>query len=122
MSRSTSFHGSDEAGASWRALRLLAGALAGPLAWLTALEAAYVASYGPCDPGRAGHIHAALLVPLIVTLGAAALVWFTERPRPFTEDQSWTNTMAHAGLWLSLAFALLILTMYIPVAGLAPCV
>jgi hypothetical protein len=101
---------------------LFLGFIAGPSAWLTALEAAYVASYVACDPAKSLHLHLAALSPLLlIAIGTAVLV----RARASQDGahlHSWAAVMSTAGLWMCAAFTLLTLVMYLPVLGLAPCV
>jgi hypothetical protein len=124
-------HGSFDAGA--RITALWVGLLAGPLAWAALLETNYVLSYVACEQRQTWMLHLAAVVALAVVAGAAVLIWraapdglSAEREREVSTDPAETaivraRFMAIAGLALCAWFALVILTMEIPVLVLEPC-
>ena len=121
MPASTSSPGSGERASTRWLPALFAGVLAGPLAWLVALEAAYIASYAACAPGRGAVLHVSVLAPLAIVAAAALLVRAADRRRPEDERHGGAHLMSLAARWLLPAFALLIFATWVPVWALEPC-
>jgi hypothetical protein len=101
-------------------LRLLAGAVAGPAAWLLSLEAAYAASYAACGVTRTAALPLAVLSPLAVVAAGAALIWLSTRTQS-SEPPSRYMALARAALWLGAGFGALTLVTDLPALTLWPC-
>jgi hypothetical protein len=131
MPSSTLRHGSFDAGR--RTTTLWIGVLAGPLVWATLLETNYILSYVACEQRQTWMLHLAVAVALALVAGAAALTWRAaphglsyERERDVSTDPVDTaiiraRFMAIGGLALCAWFALVIISMEIPVLVLQPC-
>jgi hypothetical protein len=131
MPSSTLRHGSFDAGGRITALWI--GLLTGPLAWSALLETNYVLSYVACEQRQTWMLHLAAAVALALVAGAAAIAWRAaplgltyERERETSTDPVDTAVirarfMAIGGLALCAWFALVIITMEIPVLVLKPC-
>jgi hypothetical protein len=132
MPSSTSFPASPDAHARRRVFALWTGILAGPVVWLTLLEANYVMSYVSCETRQTWFLHLATLVSVVIVAAAGAWGWSAGRgprelPEPLTPPVSpgtcdvRTRWMAHAAAALSAWFILVILAMEVPVVVLRTC-
>jgi hypothetical protein len=120
---------------SWggRLAVLWLGILTGPIAWAALLETNYAMSYLACEQRHTWMLHLATAVALALVGAAALLAWRAAPPvagdpggDEASVDPRETATvrarfMAVTGLALSAWFALVILSMEIPVLVLHPC-
>src|SRR4051812_27025591 len=97
---------------------LWAGVLAGPIAWLVALEAGYASSYLICAGWSRSVVHAATLVPIVLIAAAAFALAHVHKRQPHT---GWPAWMAAAGVMLCSWFTLVILATDVPVMILQAC-
>jgi hypothetical protein len=127
MASSTSRHAWHE---PRRIAALWAGVLAGPIVWLTLLEANYVLSYVSCELRQKWFLHAAVAVSIALVAAAAYAAWqygppedTQERTPPVTRSTAEIRSrwMAYAGVGLSLWFILVIVAMEIPILALKVC-
>ena len=121
MPSSISSLGSGELNPRWLGPVLFGGLLAGPLGWLISLEAAYVASYSVCDETTRTVLHAALLAPLLIILAGVFVIVRAKQHKTFADAGTWARSVASAGLWLCLWFAVVVLVTELPVLSLVPC-
>ena len=109
-------------------LRLWAGLLAGPVAWLVQFEAVYAVTPLVCAGGDLLPLHLIMLVGLIVALGGCALSWSDWR----TAGRGWPSDadegkfararfMSVLGLLTGSLFSLLIVAQWLAVLLLDPC-
>jgi hypothetical protein len=132
MASSTSFRGSGDAHERWRVLALWTGALAGPLVWLTLLEANYVMSYVACEKQQTWFLHAATGVAVALVAAAGLWAWSAgHRPRDLDEPLTppvGAGTCDSRVRWMSIFaaaacawFILVILAMEVPILVLRTC-
>ena len=108
-------------------LRILwAGLLAGPVAWTLHLSGLYFVATFQCAASRAP----LLVITALCLAIAAAGTWLAERTRAeMREHRDASETaletrslfMARAGVWLGLAFLLVILVQTLPAVLISPC-
>lgn len=132
MSSSTSPREWREPHDNHRELALWFGLLAGPLVWLTLLETNYVLSYVSCEVRQTWFLHLVALVSLAIVGIAGVAAWRAGArdgrlddphtppvgPETARERASW---MAYAGVAMSIWFAIVILSMEVPVFILPAC-
>jgi hypothetical protein len=115
-----------------RVFALWTGVLAGPVVWLTLLEANYVMSYVACETRETWFLHAATGLAVVLVAAAGLWGWSAGRgprdlPEPLTEPVSpetcdaRTRWMAHAAVAVSAWFIVVILAMEIPILVLRTC-
>jgi hypothetical protein len=127
MASSTSRHAWHE---PWRNAALWTGLLAGPIVFLTLLEAVYVMSYVSCETRHTWFLHVAVLTAAILVAAAAWTAWRCGPPEdaqprtaPVTRAtaEARARWMALAGVGLSIWFILAIVAMEIPIVVLKTC-
>lgn len=109
-------------------LRLWAGLLAGPVAWLVQLQAVYALAQQVCLGLGAWTLHAATLACLLPALGGCGLAWSgwgaAGRHWPSDADEgklARVRFLSVLGLLTGALFSLLILAQWIAVWLLDPC-
>ena len=132
MASSTSHPVSDSARNSRRTLTLWAGALAGPLLFLTLLEVDYVLAYVACETQQSWFFHVAAAVAVLLTGTAGLLAWKARLPLdadraelsgppavsvPFTRVYWMAAFAALSSVW----FIIAMLALAVPPIVLHPC-
>jgi hypothetical protein len=122
MPFSTWYHEPTELKQPRRALApLLIGVLAPPLLWLAGLEAAYVLAGPACRAGHSWWMLTAALSPLPMLLATAVWIAVVHRGAWHDTTEKWPVWLATSGLVSCGWFALVTLSMGIPVLWLHPC-
>jgi hypothetical protein len=102
-------------------LRLWAGILAGPIAWIAQLSAVYPIAQLTCHAGFApqhpGTIHAISIAALAATLTGACASW----PLRGESSAQRVRFMANLGLLLVALFALVVIATWVPVFVMTNC-
>jgi hypothetical protein len=101
---------------------LVAGAIAGPLAWLTSLQAAYALNYPACWTGHRSLLVAVVVLPIPLCLFLAVRLYRGERPgAEHPAELPWPIWTASLGILTCLFFIIVALAMLVPIIGLDPC-
>jgi hypothetical protein len=116
----------------WRLAALWAGLLTGPVVWLALLEVNYVLAYVACETRSTWFMHLAVLVALLLVLGAGYAAWAASYGNMMA-DETLTpplsdETRLQRSRWMSLAgvassawFIVVILAMEVPLLVLREC-
>jgi hypothetical protein len=115
-----------------REFTLWFGVLAGPLVWLTLLETNYVLSYVSCELRQTWFLHVVAAVSLAIVAVAGVAAWragareerLDEAPPglgPAETSRARAVWMAYVGVATSVWFAIMILSMEVPVFVIPPC-
>ncbi len=129
MRSSTSRHASHD---RRRLAALWSGLLAGPVVWLVLLEVDYVLAYVACETRRTWFLYVAGLAALLLVAGVGYWAWRAAIDDPLQPDRATpplgeetalerVRWMVMAGIIFSVGFALLILSMQIPIIVLRVC-
>ena len=100
---------------------LIAGAIGPALLWLTSLQAVYALSAPACRAQQEWWLYAAVLAPLPMFALLAAWVARKHRTAIAAGDAHWPGWLARFGLMSCAFFALVTLSMAIPLWWLDPC-
>lgn len=115
-----------------RVFALWTGVLAGPVVWLSLLEANYVMSYVACETRQTWFLHLATAVSVVLVAAAGLWAWSQGHgpsglPEPVTEPVSpetcdaRARWMAYAAAGSSAWFIIVIIAMEVPVIVLRTC-
>jgi hypothetical protein len=122
MPFSTWYHEPDELRQSrWQLAALVTGVLGPPLFWLAGFEIAYVLAVHACRTQLFWWLLAAAWAPLLPILGIAVWILVTHRGAWRGSTASWPSWLAVLGLASCGWFAIVTLSMGIPVLWLNPC-
>jgi hypothetical protein len=111
---------SEEVATGWSFAGLWLAVLAGPLLWLSALEASYVLSYFTCGQEHPVMLHLIFWIPAVILPGIAFWLWqrFVNVHQDAAHTRRW---LALVGVVNAIGFAIVLIATDVPVMNLLPC-